>query len=272
MASSAYRHWSQRTRGWIAGGLLVALGLVEILAVQIMRGRLDFVHFVAGLIPIGFGSMILAYSHGKESEIFGQTTKRVPQDILRAVFDALPSLVFVVDQDMRIQELNAAASELSKARRRTFLKRRAGEMLHCLHSSEVPEGCGRAPFCKNCMIRNSVTEAFRGNRTVRLRTRLELLRDGKKTEFIALITASPFSFQERSRALLVIEDIGEMAGIQRMMSICSMCRKVRDDKEVWMQIEAYFKERWDIDFSHGYCPDCASIEMGKTKLSNKAES
>ena len=114
--------------------------------------------------------------------------------MLRAVFDALPSLVFVVDQDVRIEEYNAAASDLLIAERKAVLKRRAGEILHCIHSSEVQEGCGRSPSCKDCIIRNSVTEAFEGHRVVRRRTRIELIRDGSKMELYALITASPFSF------------------------------------------------------------------------------
>ena len=137
--------------------------------------------------------------------------EREKRDMLRAVFDALPSLVFVVDQDVRIQEYNAAASDLLMAERKTVLKQRAGEILHCIHSSEVQEGCGRSPFCKDCIIRNSVTEAFQGNRVVRRRTRIELIRDANKIEIYALITASPFSFQDRPLALLVIEDISEIA-------------------------------------------------------------
>jgi hypothetical protein len=197
--------------------------------------------------------------------------EREKRDMLRAVFDALPSLVFVVDQDVRIQEYNAAASDLLMAERKTVLKRRAGEILHCIHSSEVPEGCGRSPSCKDCIIRNSVTEAFRGNRVVRRRTRIELIRDTNKIEIYALTTVSPFSFQDRPLVLLVIEDISEIAELYRMIPICSVCGKVRDDKESWMRVEAYFKNNWDVDFSHGLCPDCYKIESDKLKSYIKAE-
>lgn len=191
--------------------------------------------------------------------------EREIRDMHKAVFDALPSLVFVVDQDVRIQEYNAAASDLMMAKRKTVLKRRAGEILHCIHSSEVREGCGRSPFCKNCIIRNSVTEAFQGNRIVRRRTRIELIRDTNKIEIYALITVSPFSFQDRQLVLLVIEDISEIAELYRMILICSVCGKVQDGKESWMRIETYFKNSWDVDFSHGYCPDCFKMEMDKIK-------
>jgi hypothetical protein len=66
--------------------------------------------------------------------------------------------------------------------------------------------------------------------------------------------------------LLVIEDISEIAELHRLIPICSVCRKVRDDKESWMQVEAYFKSGWDVDFTHGFCPDCLQVEMDKITL------
>ena len=184
-------------------------------------------------------------------------------DMLRTVFDALPSLIFVVDDDVRIQEYNAAAAEFLSDNREAILKRRGGEVLKCLHSTAVPGGCGRAPFCDNCVIRNSVTEAFQGNRVVRRRTRIEVLRDGNNLEIYALITTSPFRFKERPLALLVIEDISEITELQRMIPICSICREIRDEKETWSRVEVYFKEHWDVDFSHSLCPKCYKTEMDK---------
>lgn len=191
--------------------------------------------------------------------------------MLMTVFDALPSMVFVVDQDVRIQEYNAAASALLIAEKKTVLQRRAGDILHCMHSREVQEGCGRSPFCKDCLIRNSVTEAFQGDRVVRRRIRMELIRDAGMIEIYALITASLFSFQDRQLVLLVIEDISEIAELYRMIPICSVCRKVRDDKESWMLVEAYFQNNWGVDFSHGLCPDCYKTENDKLNSYFKAE-
>jgi hypothetical protein len=197
--------------------------------------------------------------------------ERSTTDIIRAVFDALPSVVFVVDGDVRIQEYNAAAAGLLTADGMTILKRRAGEVLHCLHSNDVPEGCGRGQFCEDCIIRNSVTKAFQGNRVVRLRTKMQLVRDGYKMKIYALVTASPFHFQERPLVLLVIEDISEITELQRIISICSVCRKVRDDEKTWLRVEAYFKNHWDVDFSHGLCPDCYKIELDKLEADIEAE-
>jgi hypothetical protein len=192
------------------------------------------------------------------------------EDILRSVFDAIPSLIFVVDDDVRIHEYNAAAAELLLIKRSFVLKRRGGEVLNCLHAADVPEGCGRAPKCKDCVIRNSVTEALQGNRVVRRRKKLEILQAGNKIEIYALITASPFYYQDKPLALLVIEDISEIAELQRLIPICSICKRVRDDKESWSRLESYFKDHWDVDFTHGYCPKCFKNEMAKAKRNLKA--
>jgi hypothetical protein len=186
-------------------------------------------------------------------------------DIIRTVFDALPSMVFVVDQDVRIEEYNAAAAEFLSGRRDAVLKRRTGDVLHCIHSTDVPEGCGRSTLCSDCIIRNSVAEAFKGESLVRRRAKLNVLRNGMISEIYALITASPFQFNNRQLVLLVFEDISEIAELRRMIPMCSVCKEIRDEKEAWSRVEVYFKEHWDVDFSHGLCPKCYEIEMEKVK-------
>jgi len=38
--------------------------------------------------------------------------------------------------------------------------------------------------------------------------------------------------------------------------ICAHCKKVRDDKGYWEQVEAYVTRHTEAQFSHGICPDC----------------
>lgn len=192
-------------------------------------------------------------------------------EMLRTMFDAIPSLIFVVDHDVRIEEYNAAAGKLLVGERETILKRRGGEILNCLHSKDTPEGCGHSTYCNTCVIRNSVTDAFKGNSVVRRRSKIELVRGKDTLEIYALITASPFRFKTRALVLLVIEDINEISELQRMIPICSICKEVRDEKEAWSRIEAYFKEQWDVDFSHSICPKCYQSEMEKIEKALGAE-
>jgi len=86
-----------------------------------------------------------------------------------------------------------------------------------VHSFDVPEGCGRAPFCADCIIRDSVRQASQGQRIVRRRARMELHRGEALKELYVLVTASPLEYQGRSLVLLVIEDISELADLYRMI-------------------------------------------------------
>jgi hypothetical protein len=42
-----------------------------------------------------------------------------------------------------------------------------------------------------------------------------------------------------------------------MLPICAACKKIRDDKGYWNQIEEYLSEHSEAEFSHGICPECA---------------
>lgn len=44
--------------------------------------------------------------------------------------------------------------------------------------------------------------------------------------------------------------------LESFIPICSYCKKVRDDKNYWNQIESYINSRTGSSFSHGVCPDC----------------
>lgn len=41
-----------------------------------------------------------------------------------------------------------------------------------------------------------------------------------------------------------------------MLPICSSCKKIRNDKGYWEQLEVYLSEHSEAEFSHGMCPDC----------------
>ncbi len=50
--------------------------------------------------------------------------------------------------------------------------------------------------------------------------------------------------------------IQENKQLKSLLPICAKCKKIRDDKGYWNQLEDYLKEHSEITFSHGYCPDC----------------
>lgn len=178
-------------------------------------------------------------------------------DIVGNVLDAIPSPIFVVDHDVQIIAYNLAASQMVHQDPELVIRRRAGEILHCLHSTETPGGCGRAAACQGCLVRNSVNEAVRGQRVVRKRARMELVVEGRTAPIYLLVTAAPFLHQNRPLVMLILEDISELMELKNIIPICANCKKIRNDQQYWQGLENYFKEHLDLDFTHGICPECA---------------
>ncbi len=50
-----------------------------------------------------------------------------------------------------------------------------------------------------------------------------------------------------------LDNIKKLSGL---LPICSSCKKIRDDKGYWNQIERYIAEHSEAEFSHGICPEC----------------
>ena len=48
----------------------------------------------------------------------------------------------------------------------------------------------------------------------------------------------------------------EVHQLQGMLPICSYCKRIRNDDNLWTQVEAYVSEHSDADFTHGICPQC----------------
>ena len=62
--------------------------------------------------------------------------------------------------------------------------------------------------------------------------------------------------REKELQSRVAEAVANVKVLSGMLPICASCKKVRDDKGYWNQIETYIREHSDTQISHGLCPDC----------------
>ncbi|MBD3392849.1 MAG: transporter substrate-binding domain-containing protein [Chitinivibrionales bacterium] len=49
----------------------------------------------------------------------------------------------------------------------------------------------------------------------------------------------------------------EIRTLQRLIPICYMCKKVKDDKGYWQSVEMYVSKHSGAEFTHGICPSCS---------------
>lgn len=57
----------------------------------------------------------------------------------------------------------------------------------------------------------------------------------------------------------------ELRQVKGLLPICSCCKRVRDDRNYWQEIEAYLAGNSDGVFSRSYCPECLSKLSGEPK-------
>ena len=89
----------------------------------------------------------------------------------------------------------------------------------------------------------------------------------KKTEIVLLE-----STKEREKLIVELQSALEnVKTLQGLLPICANCKKIRDDKGFWNQVEGYIQEHTNAVFSHGICPECyeklyGDIQIGRAHV------
>jgi HAMP domain-containing protein len=75
--------------------------------------------------------------------------------------------------------------------------------------------------------------------------------------FNVMIEKRNQSEAERERLIAELrEALKKVKTLSGLLPICASCKKVRDDRGYWNQIEAYISEHSDAEISHSLCPEC----------------
>ena len=59
------------------------------------------------------------------------------------------------------------------------------------------------------------------------------------------------------------ESLEKVRTLHGLLPICAWCKRIRDDKGYWSQVEAYVHAHTGADFTHGICPDCLEKQRPK---------
>lgn len=63
--------------------------------------------------------------------------------------------------------------------------------------------------------------------------------------------------EEREKLIKELQDaLARVKTLHGLLPICSSCKKIRDDKGYWNQIESYIQDHSDAEFTHSLCPVC----------------
>lgn len=174
----------------------------------------------------------------------------------KVLFDVIPVLSLIVNIDGRVYSVNHAAKNLLGVTDEAVYLQNGGDVLHCIHTKDDPNGCGFGRACKSCVVRNTAMEAISGYSTHRTKGQFEVLLGDTIKQLNLLVSAAPFEYQGNKFAILILEDISLITELEGLLPICASCKSIRDDKGYWNRLEKYIQEHSEADFTHSFCPDC----------------
>lgn len=81
-----------------------------------------------------------------------------------------------------------------------------------------------------------------------------------KTELLARVKVGTQMVQLQQTLTERVEELKEallnVKQLSGLLPICSYCKKIRDDKNYWQQVESYVGQHSEARFSHSICPEC----------------
>ena len=124
-----------------------------------------------------------------------------------------------------------------------------------LEASEVP--LARAIlFGEHCSREFLIRRSAEDNRHVLAKA--SPIKDENGKVIAGIVVFMDITEEKKIEAALqsALEEIQTLRGI---IPICANCKKIRDDRGFWNQVENYISDRTEAKFSHGVCPDCVKI-------------
>jgi hypothetical protein len=70
---------------------------------------------------------------------------------------------------------------------------------------------------------------------------------------------------------LVAERTAEIKTLRGVLPICAYCKKIRDDRGAWNQLEAYISTHSEVLFSHGICAQCRQEHFPDLRRGGEAD-
>ena len=132
------------------------------------------------------------------------------QKNLETIFDAVPTGMFLVNEDLSITRANNAIRQMFHKEYSQIINRRIGDVLGCIHCIGNEQGCGYTPACPGCSFRKSIQSVLDSEQSIfglEIRPILEV--DGKETTPWFRISTKPVIIDGNRHVIVAIDDITE---------------------------------------------------------------
>jgi len=174
-------------------------------------------------------------------------------------FDTISDFISVHDRDLKFVRVNKALAEFAGESPDKLIGRSCYEVMHGLKTPWP--GC---PHLKAIQSEKSITyEVNDANIGVPLLVTCTPLKGEDGTLLGSVHVARDISEQkkaadEREKLIRQLEEsLAKVKLLRGFIPICASCKKIRDDRGYWQQVEEYIRDHSEAQFSHSICPTCA---------------
>ncbi|WP_445475649.1 PAS domain-containing sensor histidine kinase [Methanococcoides methylutens] len=155
------------------------------------------------------GSNIIQREFTVEESCKNSTESFADPDILSPIFDDIPMIMILVNQEGKVEYINRTATIALGNEKKDSIGLLGGELFGCVNSIKV-EGCGKNRECSECTVRNSVMHTFKtGESIYKKEGRLEIVTNDKSVTLHFLISTTLIQQTNEPLVLLTVDDITE---------------------------------------------------------------
>ena len=123
-------------------------------------------------------------------------------------------------------------------------------------NAKAVEECVRQGFIRNLELDYTISQG----QIIPVETNATLVTTRSGPQILSLcrnITERKKAVEEREKLIVELRAaLAKVKTLSGLLPICASCKRIRDDKGYWNQIEAYIRDHSEADFSHSICPEC----------------
>ena len=235
--------------------MLTATGNEQVAVEALKWGAADYIVKNPGyleLIPSVIEQILYEQTLQRQKQM-AEEALRKSEATNRALLSAIPDTMIQVDEAGNILTFNLSQSQPN------FLKGDlTGKNLYELLPSPISELTRRHVMQVMKSRVPVVFEFSHGGNTV-LFFENRIVPSGERNVLAIIRDITPRVLAEKEKERLINELQTALANIKKLQGlipICASCKKIRDDKGYWNQLEIYLQEHSDAMFSHSVCPEC----------------
>lgn len=141
-------------------------------------------------------------------------------DFLNSIIDNMTSALFVVDKEVKVQNMNDSFQALFQKSREQIFGRYCGNAIGCSFTVNENKDCGNTSQCNTCELRKSILKAFTQKiPSFREKLEREIFINGQMMPKIFLYSTKYITFDNEEMILIIVDDITEIENQKKQLEV-----------------------------------------------------